>query len=101
MSSARLSAVLLKDLPVDARPREKLLARGAEALADAELVALLLRTGLPGVSVLQLAQQLLDRFGGIQGLLNAGAEDLQAVKGLGPAKLERYGDDLLAVLASA
>ena len=48
---------LIKDLPPDARPREKLLAQGPAALADAELVALLLRTGLKGVSVLQLAQQ--------------------------------------------
>jgi DNA repair protein RadC len=78
--------VVLKDIPADARPREKLLASGAGALADAELVALLLRTGLPGVSVLQLAQQVLDRFGGIQGLLHAQVGDLKAIKGLGPAK---------------
>ena len=49
----------IKDLPADARPREKLLALGPQALADAELLALLLRTGLPGQGVLQLAQQLL------------------------------------------
>lgn len=72
-----------KDLPADARPREKLLARGAAALADAELLALLLRTGLPGKGVLQLAQELLDRFDGIAGLLCATAEDLKSVKGLG------------------
>ena len=78
--------MLLKDIPADARPREKLLAHGAGALADAELIALLLRTGLAGTSVLQLAQQLLDRFGGIAGLLRAEAVDLKAVRGLGPAK---------------
>ncbi|MGK2898540.1 MAG: RadC family protein [Burkholderiaceae bacterium] len=78
--------MVLKDIPADARPREKLLASGAGALADAELIALLLRTGLKGVSVLQLAQQLLDAFGGIQGLLHAHADDLKRVKGLGPAK---------------
>ena len=78
--------MVLKDIPADARPREKLLASGAGALADAELIALLLRTGLPGVSVLQLAQQLLDRFGGIPGLLRAGVDDLKVIKGLGPAK---------------
>jgi DNA repair protein RadC len=76
----------VKDLPADARPREKLLSRGAAALADAELLALLLRTGLAGTGVLQLAQSLLDRFGGLAGLLHAGAGDLQSVKGLGPAK---------------
>lgn len=75
----------LKTLPADARPREKLLSRGAGALADAELLALILRTGLAGQGVLQLAQSLLDRFGGLSGLLNA-QDDLKTVKGLGPAK---------------
>ncbi len=72
-----------KDLPADLRPREKLLARGAAALGDAELLALLLRTGVAGTNVLQLAQQLLDSFGGLAGLLQAGADDLKRVKGLG------------------
>lgn len=76
----------LKDLPADARPREKLLARGAHALADAELLALLLRTGVRGQGVLQLAGALLERFGGIAGLLRAPPDALKAVKGLGPAK---------------
>jgi DNA repair protein RadC len=76
----------LAHLPADARPREKLLARGAGALADAELLALLLRTGLPGLGVLQLAQSLLDRFGGLAGLLHADVPALASVKGLGPAK---------------
>lgn len=78
--------MVLKDIPADARPREKLIASGAGALADAELIALLLRTGFKGTSVLQLAQQLLDHFGGIQGLLHAQADDLKKIKGLGPAK---------------
>ncbi len=78
--------MLLKDLPADARPREKLLAHGPGALADVELIALLLRTGLPGLSVLQLAQGMLDSFGGIKGLLNASTDDLRRIKGLGPAK---------------
>jgi len=78
--------MVLKDIPAAARPREKLLAQGPQALADAELIALLLRTGLKGVSVLQLAQNLLDEFGGLPGLLNAGVADLKRVKGLGPAK---------------
>lgn len=76
----------MKDLPADARPREKLLERGPQALADAELLALLLRTGLPGLGVLQLAQALLDRFGGLDGLLDAQPRALAEVKGLGPAK---------------
>ncbi|MGQ3052309.1 MAG: RadC family protein [Roseateles sp.] len=76
----------LTHLPPDARPREKLLARGPQALADAELLALLLRTGIQGTPVLQLAQSLLDRFGGWAGLLAASVQDLGKVKGLGPAK---------------
>lgn len=78
--------MVLKDIPRDARPREKLLAQGPAALADAELVALLLRTGLRGTSVLQLAQQLLDAFDGPRGLLQALPQDLARIKGLGPAK---------------
>jgi DNA repair protein RadC len=76
----------VKDLPADTRPREKLLSRGAAALADAELLALLLRTGIAGTGVLQLAQSLLDRFSGLAGLLHADVQSLKSIKGLGPAK---------------
>jgi DNA repair protein RadC len=78
--------MLLKDIPEDARPREKLLSRGPGALSDAELLALLLRTGLPGKNALQMGQELLDQFGGVAGLLHTGADALQSIKGLGPAK---------------
>ncbi len=73
-------------LPPSSRPREKLLERGAGALSDAELLALLLRTGIKGTSVLQLADGLLQRFGGLHGLLHLDAHALKVVKGLGPAK---------------
>lgn len=86
----------LKDLPPDARPREKLLARGPGALSDVELLAILLRTGIKGKGVLQMANELLalktstddsnDGFDGIAGLLHATSEDLKRIKGLGPAK---------------
>ena len=76
----------LKSLPHSTRPREKLLERGPAALSDAELLALLLRTGVSGKHVLQLAQEVLDRGGGLSGLLNAGPKALTAIKGLGPAK---------------
>ncbi len=79
-------ATRIADLPLAARPREKLLARGSAALADAELVALVLRGGVRGVSALTLAQQLLDRFGGLRGLLHADGGAVCAVHGLGPAK---------------
>lgn len=76
----------LKDLPPDARPREKLLARGAGSLSDAELLALLLRTGIEGKNVVALAQEIVDGFGGISGMLHADAKSLANIKGLGPAK---------------
>ena len=78
--------MVLKDIPAAARPREKLLAHGPASLADAELIALLLRTGMKGLSVLQLAQRMLDHFGGLQGLLHAEQNQLKGIKGLGPAK---------------
>lgn len=100
----------IKDLPADAQPREKLLARGPGALADAELLAILLRTGIPGKNVLQLAQELLDAprrdgatgqptggFGGIAGLLHTTPHALERIKGLGPAKRA----ELVAVLELA
>lgn len=90
----------MKNTPADSRPREKLLARGAGALSDAELLAILLRTGIVGKGVLQMAEELLDSklgFGGIAGLLNTTAEDLKRIKGLGYAKRA----ELVAVLELA
>jgi DNA repair protein RadC len=88
----------LKDLPADARPREKLLARGAAALSDSELLALLLRTGTAGRGVLQMAQELLDEFGGIAGLLHTDGAALKRVKGLGG---DAKRAELIAVLELA
>ncbi len=88
---------MIKDLPAAMRPREKLLSQGAPALADAELLALLLRTGVKGHGVLQLAQQILHQLGGVSGLIHALPEHLQGIKGLGPAKRA----ELLAVLELA
>ena len=69
----------LEGLPSDSRPREKLLQRGPAALSDAELLALLLRTGIAGKNVLLLAQELVDAFGGVAGLLHSGADELGRV----------------------
>jgi len=73
----------LLDIPKTTRPREKLLKMGSHTLTDAELLAIMLGTGLPGQNVLQLAQALLDDFHGLAGLLQASPDDLQAAKGLG------------------
>lgn len=86
------------DLPADARPREKLLARGPAALSDTELLALLLRTGLAGRHVLQLAQDVLDACGGIAGLLHADGEALRRIRGLGGTAKRA---ELLAVMELA
>jgi DNA repair protein RadC len=90
--------VPLKDLPADARPREKLMARGAGALSDTELLALLLRTGMAGKGVLALANELVDSFGGVAGLLHADAQDLKRIKGLGGTAKRA---ELIAVLELA
>ena len=76
----------IKLLPLEARPREKLLQHGAASLSDPELLALLLRTGVRGQGVLQMAGAVLARFGGFAALLHAEPADLECVKGLGPAK---------------
>jgi DNA repair protein RadC len=88
----------LKDLPPDARPREKLIHQGPASLSDTELLALLLRTGMVGKGVFELAQELIDTFGGLSGLLHTSADDLKSIKGLGgPAKRA----ELVAVLELA
>ena len=79
----------ISDWPASERPRERLLARGAAALSDAELVAVLLRTGIAGKSAVDLAREMLAEFHGLSGLLAAGAA-LGRVKGLGTAKSAQF-----------
>ncbi|SHF28571.1 DNA repair protein RadC [Microbulbifer donghaiensis] len=76
----------ITDWPAAERPREKLLARGAAALSDAELLAIFLRVGLPGLSAVDLARQLLADFGGLRPLLEANQKEFCRAKGLGDAK---------------
>lgn len=77
----------ISDWPLAERPRERLLAQGAGSLSDAELLAVVLRTGLPGKSAVDLGRDLLARFQDIAGLF---AADLRNVKGLGPAKRAQF-----------
>jgi len=72
--------------PLAERPREKLLDKGAQALSDAELLAIFLRTGCKGLTAVDLARNLLDNFGGLKPLLQAGEDEFCQNKGLGPAK---------------
>ena len=76
---------LIKEIPEDERPRERLVAKGSGALSDAELVALLLRSGHPGCSALQMAGNLLREHGGLFGLVGARVTGLRRF-GLGDAK---------------
>lgn len=76
----------IKEMPAGERPRERLLKYGASALSNAELIAIVLRSGLAGQNVLELAQALLARFEGLPGLARASTEELAGVKGMGEAK---------------
>ncbi|MCK5830941.1 MAG: DNA repair protein RadC [Methylococcales bacterium] len=76
----------IKDWPAEERPREKLLIKGSEALSDAELLAIFLRTGIAGKSAVDLARDLLDEFGSLQALLDADQIYFCQGKGLGTAK---------------
>ena len=87
----------LQEIPPDSRPREKMLARGPGALSDTELLALLLRTGVAGRNVLQLAQDMLLASGGLANLLMTPSYQQGRIKGLGPAKQT----ELLAVMELA
>jgi DNA repair protein RadC len=87
----------IKDWPADDRPREKLLNQGPTHLTDAELLAIFLRTGCAGKSAVDLARDLLSRFGGLRALLETGRDEFCLAHGLGPAKFAQ----LQAVLEMA
>lgn len=77
---------MLKELPADERPREKMWAKGPEALSNAELLAILIRTGVPGQSALRLAEKLLLAWDGLGGLAAVTMAELARFNGMGPAK---------------
>jgi DNA repair protein RadC len=76
----------ITDWPADERPREKLLAKGAEALTDAELLAIFLRVGVQGKSAVDLARDLLLRFGNLSGIFAASQAEISGVHGMGMSK---------------
>lgn len=77
---------MIRDLPKDQRPRERLQQQGPEALTTAELLAILLRTGQRGENVVRLAERLLGQYGGLAGLARMPYVEICKIKGLGPAK---------------
>ena len=83
---AMTTGIRIKDLPKNERPRERLAELGAEALRHAELIAILLRTGMKGFSAIQIAEQLLHQFKSLDALSRASLEELKSVKGVGQDK---------------
>jgi DNA repair protein RadC len=80
------TSIRIKDLPDSERPRERLVANGADALKNSELIAILLRTGLKGTSAIQVAEQMLAKFVSLENLARASVDDLRQVKGVGRDK---------------
>ena len=76
----------LKDQPASERPRERLVAQGPDALSHAELIGILLRTGMKGANAVEIGRQLMQQYGSLQSLAQASVEDLQKVKGIGRDK---------------
>ena len=85
-SAMATPALKIREMPQDERPREKLLSRGVAALSDPELIALLLRTGLPGANAVEVARRLLDRYGSLSGLSRCSVKEIASIPGIGPAK---------------
>jgi DNA repair protein RadC len=79
-------SLMIRDLPVDLRPRERLAYAGASALSTAELLAIILRVGSQGENVIRLAERLLVTFGGVAGLAQADFAELCRQHGMGEAK---------------
>lgn len=77
----------IKNWPKDDRPREKLLKKGAQALSDSELLAILLRTGTNGISAVDLARKIMKKFGSFRNMIQTDARDWKEFKGLGNAKI--------------
>jgi DNA repair protein RadC len=81
-----MAQIKIREMPQDDRPREKLIARGASALTNAELIAIMLRTGLPGANAVQVAGKLLERYGSLNGLSRCTVDEIKDIPGIGPAK---------------
>ncbi len=81
-----MSQLKIREMPRDERPREKLAAHGAAALTSPELIAILLRTGRRGANAVEVARQLLEKYGSLTGLTRCTVDELRKVKGIGPTK---------------
>lgn len=89
MPSAIMAVMIIKHWPVNERPRERLLNQGVQALSDAELLAILIGSGIPGLGAVDLARQMLSTHQGLHGIASQSAKELQRINGLGPARVTR------------
>ena len=81
-----MSQLKIREMPQDQRPREKLLGRGPDSLTNAELIAILLRTGRRGMNVVEVARELLDKYKSFAELSRCSVKELSTIKGIGPDK---------------
>ncbi|MBV9009189.1 MAG: DNA repair protein RadC [Verrucomicrobia bacterium] len=81
-----MPSVKIRELPEEDRPREKLWKRGADALTDRELIAILLRTGVPGKNAVEVGGEVLTQYQTLSGLCRARAQELATIRGVGPTK---------------
>ena len=86
-SDKEINKKAIANWPEDERPRERLLSRGPHSLTDAEVLAILLRTGVKGKSAVQLGREILQRFGSLHEMMSAPLPAWDGIKGLGTAKL--------------
>jgi DNA repair protein RadC len=85
-SVGTIQSVRLKDQPVSERPRERLIAHGPRALSPAELLAILVRTGLQGRNAVEIGKDLIQKFGSLSALARASVDDLRSIRGVGSDK---------------
>src|SRR4051812_38398764 len=90
-----MAQLKIREMPREERPREKMAAHGVEALTDAELIAILLKTGREGRNVIEVARDLLSRFGSLEGASRCRLKELKEIEGIGPAK----ASELMAAFA--
>ena len=83
---ASITSSRLKDQPAGERPRERLVEQGPMALSPAELIAILVRTGLRGTNALDIGKQLVQKFGSLSALARASVDELQCIRGIGQDK---------------
>jgi len=78
---------MMRDLPKEERPREKLLSKGPATLTDAELLAILLRVGTKGKSAIGIGREIIKKYGGYKGIADRSFEEFKQIKGLNNAKV--------------